>query len=366
MGPARCWCARARDWYAKIGIDGRQANGRSDKREAGTRDGLTRSQAEASMRRLIAELAASPRVGERLTVDDAGGRYLVHLERLGRKRSTLGDYESYLRVHLAPVLRRSSTRQGGATPRGGLHRREVGRRRVRRSRSRNIGFLHLDLRLRRASEVVRSAIRASASSCPRPARTTQRSASSIEAELEALLRAVPDDVLGRIDRLLYLTAAMTGLRQGELVALRWRDVDWTARRDPRAPELRPRRVRAAEVEALVAPCRWPTGSRASSSATSRRSDFAGRRRPRLRPSGLRHPARRARGYASASSRTSRARGKRRSLPRPAPHLRHAHGRRRHAAADAAGVDGPPRLQDDADLRRLPAVGARSGVRRASV
>jgi integrase len=25
-----------------------------------------------------------------------------------------------------------------------------------------------------------------------------------------------------------LTAAMTGLRQGELIALRWRDIDWSA------------------------------------------------------------------------------------------------------------------------------------------
>ena len=33
-----------------------------------------------------------------------------------------------------------------------------------------------------------------------------------------------------IDRALYLTAAMTGLREGELVALRWRDVDWQAGR----------------------------------------------------------------------------------------------------------------------------------------
>jgi integrase len=32
------------------------------------------------------------------------------------------------------------------------------------------------------------------------------------------------------DRTLYLTAALTGLRQGELFALRWRDVDWMASR----------------------------------------------------------------------------------------------------------------------------------------
>jgi len=29
---------------------------------------------------------------------------------------------------------------------------------------------------------------------------------------------------------MYLAAAMTGVRQGELLALRWRDVDWTAAR----------------------------------------------------------------------------------------------------------------------------------------
>ena len=50
-------------------------------------------------------------------------------------------------------------------------------------------------------------------------------------EIEAVLRAVPaDSPLGPTDRTLYLTAAMTGLRQGELLALRWRDIDWTAGR----------------------------------------------------------------------------------------------------------------------------------------
>ncbi|MGI8903264.1 MAG: tyrosine-type recombinase/integrase [Solirubrobacteraceae bacterium] len=36
--------------------------------------------------------------------------------------------------------------------------------------------------------------------------------------------------MGGVERVMYLTAAMTGMRQGELFALRWRDVDWTARR----------------------------------------------------------------------------------------------------------------------------------------
>lgn len=40
-------------------------------------------------------------------------------------------------------------------------------------------------------------------------------------EVQALVRATPD----RQDEVLYLTAALTGLRQGELLALTWNDVD---------------------------------------------------------------------------------------------------------------------------------------------
>jgi integrase len=50
-------------------------------------------------------------------------------------------------------------------------------------------------------------------------------------EVDALVRAVPlDTPYGPSDRALFLTAAMTGLRQGELLALRWADIDWPAAR----------------------------------------------------------------------------------------------------------------------------------------
>ena len=51
-------------------------------------------------------------------------------------------------------------------------------------------------------------------------------------ELEALLTAVDIEAkpFGHTDFALFLTAAMTGLRQGELIALRWRDVDWKAKK----------------------------------------------------------------------------------------------------------------------------------------
>ena len=96
-------------------------------------------------------------------------------------------------------------------------------------------------------------------------------------ELEAVIRAIPDevvtrapaptrrgragsappvppDVLGPVIRLVVLTAAMTGLRQGELLRLRWRDVDWTARL-VRVRRLDSRRVRARASPTARTPLR---------------------------------------------------------------------------------------------------------------
>src|SRR3954449_10137226 len=74
------------------------------RREAGASNGLTKGQTERQLRRKIdTERASASR--ERVTVGEAGERYIEHLTALGRKRATLMDYKSTLRVHLVPFFR---------------------------------------------------------------------------------------------------------------------------------------------------------------------------------------------------------------------------------------------------------------------
>jgi hypothetical protein len=74
-------------------------------RVEGSRDGLTRSQAEAELRRLIAETKpARITAGDALTMAELGRRYLANLERQSRKKATTTAVESILRVWLEPFF----------------------------------------------------------------------------------------------------------------------------------------------------------------------------------------------------------------------------------------------------------------------
>src|SRR4051812_809735 len=92
-------------YYGKWNSDGRQVKRRiGPKRQPGSRDGLTRAQAEAALRKLMGEVTASAPVSERLDVAEVGERYMAHLHRAGRKRSTIVAVESALRVWLVPTF----------------------------------------------------------------------------------------------------------------------------------------------------------------------------------------------------------------------------------------------------------------------
>jgi len=215
-------------WYGKWRIGNRQVMRKlGAARRSGSREGLTRKQAESSLRTAISTTTAAP-LEERLTLLEVGDRYLHHVDHvLERKPSTVADYRYILRRHLGPffdargidrITPDEIAAYMTAKARDGLATKTV---------SNHLNFAHglFSFAVRRGwatSNPVAVVDR------PRVSAPNPDIHYLLPEELEALLRAVPDDALGPIERALYLTAAMTGLRQGELVALRWRDVDWAA------------------------------------------------------------------------------------------------------------------------------------------
>jgi integrase len=216
-------------WYGEVRVGDRKvkrALGR--KRELGSREGLTKAQAEARLRELIEEVRAAPTVTERITVGVAGKRRIDHLEHvLERKPTTIQDYRIMLAAHLEPFfggkpLERVSADDVlayiKAKTRAGLSMKTI---------TNHLSFLHsifsfaIKRRWTTANPVA-------AVDRPRTGDSDPDIRFLTIKEFEALLAAVPDDLLGATERPLYLAATTTGLRQGELLALRWRDVDFSA------------------------------------------------------------------------------------------------------------------------------------------
>ena len=274
-------------------------------RTPGSRDGLTRKMAEARRRKLMAEVTVTP-LFERMTVEEAGARLIQQLVTKGRKVSTTAGYESYLRVHVAPFF--------GAKSIGDITKGDIEEfvavcldndQSIKSTRN-YLGFLHsiFDFALRQGWVI--------ANPCksvekPEVAGEDQDIRFLDQTELDALLAATagprsrrkpgtPERVDLQVRRLRdgehmawkaiaaelgvaestaiylsprprrrgpgrpaergragdYLTAAMTGMRQGELLALRWMDVDWIAQRVWVRRNYVVRQVRDAQVQALLA------------------------------------------------------------------------------------------------------------------
>jgi integrase len=197
------------------------------RREPGTRRGLTKAQAEAQLRSAMSEVRATAQ-SERIGVEEAGERYIRHLETVRqRKRSTIQDYEIMLRRHLVPYFGEKPLERVRPAEVESYVQLKLRAGFARQTVVNQLNFLH---------GVFSHAVKRGWASDNPVARVERPPAGRQDPdirflrpdELEALLRAAPDDTLGGLERTLYLTAAMTGLRQGELVALRWCDVDWGA------------------------------------------------------------------------------------------------------------------------------------------
>ena len=195
-------------------------------------NGLTRAAAEERLRALReAEDAVVPATDAgRVTLDVAGEALCLSLKIKQRKKSHQMTVASDLRNHIAPFFGSKSLdkikpddieRYVGVKQAEGLAIKTI---------RNHINTMHsvFDIGVRRGwcvANPVKSADR------PTIKRNETRLRFLDQPALEKLLATpFPDDAFGRIEPILYLTAAMSGLRQGELLGLRWRDVDFEARR----------------------------------------------------------------------------------------------------------------------------------------
>ena len=217
-------------WYAHWRSNGRQVKRKiGPKRADGTRDGLTRTQAEAELRRLIGETAPAHRqVGERLDVAELGGRYLAYAERRGRKRSTRIGIESEVRVHLAPFFGDRAvdaiSREDVADLVAELERKNLAPKTIRNILGTMAALMNFARRRRWAGPNPCDGVE-----LPAVPDATEIRFLTLD-QVDALEANARPGEFHAIDAAMYRTAAMTGLRQGELLALRWLDVDWVAAR----------------------------------------------------------------------------------------------------------------------------------------
>ena len=260
------------------------------------------------------------------TFADAAAEYLRYVEHdRGRKPSTVRGYRSAIEAHLLPAF--GSIPVEDVTPEA-IERWMAGFEGAPRSRNKLLIQLHGILS--RARKVYGLSVNAAADVEKVPQRHSGDISVFSPEEVWALVRAAESEQ----DGALFLTAAFTGLRMGELLALRWRDVDFGGAVIRVRASYYAGRVDDAEVGEGAG---GPDGAqrRLGTCAARPARGLGGRRRPGVR-------RRKTGGYLDGSALRRRYKSALTvtpfEVPRSAAHVRYAHDRQ-GGRSPCSGVDG---------------------------
>ena len=221
-------------WYAKWrDPDGRQVQrrlGRAWTKKSAPPEGfLTRRGAEAKLRELLVDAERARFAAKRAsgaTFGDACDEWLRYIEHDRRRRpSTVTGYKNTVERVLKPTFGRDTPLEkvtGDVIDRWRAQAVAEGRL-TPRTINKYLGSLHAIFR--RAQRVYRLAENPAAMVDRQPQRHVGKIDVLDSGEIAALTRAADSDQTAAI----FTTAAFTGLRMGELRALRWDDVDFAKR-----------------------------------------------------------------------------------------------------------------------------------------
>src|ERR671916_603393 len=149
-------------------------------------------------------------------------RWLTDSVRDTVRPTTFERYEQIVRLHIRPVLGQLKLKNLTSTHVRGLYRQRLDAG----LSPRTVQYIHVTLHKALKQAIADGLIPRNATEAVRPPQVRKEEIRPLTAEqVKMLFEAVRDDRLES----LYVLAVITGLRQGELLGLKWEDVDLEAR-----------------------------------------------------------------------------------------------------------------------------------------